>query len=166
MVWTWKRGIKEIIVGSLWARYLNPRGQSTEFYTGRLSREVQPFTLSHANFDRKGIPFVYLLLIMTNSSSFTYLVESLLTAVNAPCFYYKNKSLNQQFFLSFYFSQPWNSLVDSLGPFKDRNYTFPYPFIYFNKWNPYSFIKLKSQKGTPFGWSLHLLLITMSTPWD
>ena len=65
---------------------LKPRGKSTEFYTGRLRPEVQPCNLSYANFDRIGIPFVYLLLIMTNGSSFTYLVESLLTAVNAPCF--------------------------------------------------------------------------------
>ena len=152
MVWTWKRGIKQIIVGSLWARYVNPSGQSTEFYTGRLRPEVQPFTISYANFDRRGIPLVYLLLITTNSSSFAYLVKSLLTAVNPPCFYYKNKSLNQQFFLSFYFSKPWNALVDPvLGPFKDRNDTFLYPFIYFNKWNPYSFINLKSQKDIPFG---------------
>ena len=31
MVWTWKRGIKEIFVGSLWARYLNPRGHYNEY---------------------------------------------------------------------------------------------------------------------------------------
>ena len=78
--------------------------QSTEFYTGMLRPEVQPFTLSYANFDRIGILSVYLLLIMTYGSCYTYLVEFLLTAVNAvnaPCFYYKNKSLNQQFFYFF-----------------------------------------------------------------
>ena len=101
MVWTWKKEIKEIIIGSLWARYLNPREQSTEFYTGMLRPEFQPFTLPYAIFDRIGIPFVYLLLIMTNGSRFTYLVEFLLTAVNAPYFYYKNKAQNQQFFLFF-----------------------------------------------------------------
>lgn len=141
MVWTWKKEIKGIIIGSLWARYLNPRRQSTEFYTGMLRPEVQPFTLSYANFDRIGIPFVYLLLIMTNGSRFTYLVDFLLTAVNAPCFYYKNKAQNQQFFAIFFHSHEMHYLT-LLGPFKNRNDTFLYPFIYFNYWNPYSFINV------------------------
>ena len=40
-------------------------------------------------------------------------------------------------------------LLVLLGPFKDH-YRFPYAFICFN----YAFIRLKPEKGTPFGWSL------------
>ena len=34
------------------------------------------------------------------------------------------------------------------------NDRFLYPFIYLNLWNPYPFIYLKPEKGTPFGRSL------------
>ena len=59
------------------------REYSKEFYTGRLRPEVLPLSLSHTVSDRKGTPFVYLLL--TNDTPFTYLVQtfsSLLTAKN------------------------------------------------------------------------------------
>ena len=50
---------------------------------GELRAEVQPFTLEHTFFERKGTPFVYLL--SKNGTPFTYLVqnlESLSTALN------------------------------------------------------------------------------------
>ena len=50
----------------------DPRGYSTNFYTGRLRPEVQPLTLLYTIFHEKGTPFVYLLL--TNGTPFTYLV--------------------------------------------------------------------------------------------
>ena len=37
-----------------------------------------------------------------------------------------------------------------LGVFTDRSDSFPYPFIYFNKWNSYPFLYLKPEKGSPF----------------
>ena len=52
-----------------------PGGGGTQLanvYTGRLRPEVQPLTLSHTIFHKKGTPFVYLLL--TNATPFTYLV--------------------------------------------------------------------------------------------
>ena len=42
---------------------------------GGLRPEVQPFTLEHTFFERKGTPFVYLL--STNGTPFTYLVQNL-----------------------------------------------------------------------------------------
>ena len=41
-----------------------------------------------------------------------------------------------------------------LGHFTDRNERFRYRFIHFNQWNPYPFIYLSPEKGTPFGRSL------------
>ena len=38
--------------------------------------------------------------------------------------------------------------------FTYQNFGFPQPFIYFNKCNPYPFIRLKPEKGTPFERSL------------
>ena len=37
-------------------------GYSTKFYTGRLGLEVQPVSRLYITFDRKGPPFIYLLL--------------------------------------------------------------------------------------------------------
>ena len=34
---------------------------------------------------------------------------------------------------------------------KNLDHRFPSPFIYFNSWNLYPFIYLKSEKGTRFG---------------
>ena len=52
-----------------------PRGgYSKRFYTGRLSPEVQPFTLLYIIFFRKGTPFVYLLL--EKGTPFIYLLNS------------------------------------------------------------------------------------------
>ena len=48
---------------------------STNFYSGRLSPEVQPLTLLYTTFHEKGTPFIYLLL--TNGTHFTYLVNHL-----------------------------------------------------------------------------------------
>ena len=64
---------------------IEPEGYSTNFYTRKLSPEVQPLTLLCTIFARKGIAIVYLLRL-TNDTPFTYLVhnfESLLAAVNA-----------------------------------------------------------------------------------
>ena len=44
----------------------------TKFCRGSLRSEVQPFTLLHPIFERKGAPIIYLLL--TNDTPFTYLV--------------------------------------------------------------------------------------------
>ena len=46
------------------------------------------------------------------------------------------------------------SLLALFSPFTHRNYRFPNPFTYFDLWNPYNFIYLKPEKGTPFGRSL------------
>ena len=50
-----------------------------------------------------------------------------------------------------------------LGPFTDPNDRFLYPFIYFSEWNPYPFLYLKPEKGTPFGRSLSVKAIIGST---
>ena len=51
------------------------RGYSTKFYTGRLCPEVQPqVTLRNTIIDRKGAPFIYLLLTKYGTVPFTYLV--------------------------------------------------------------------------------------------
>ena len=47
--------------------------------------------------------------------------------------------------------------------FTDRNDRFPYPFLYFNKLNPNPFIYLKPEKGTPFGQSLPVQVMQLST---
>ena len=59
---------------------------------------------------------------------------------------------------------PWNTWMNQMlgvsvrvllkGPFKYLNHSFPYPFLCFNLWNPYPFIYLQPEKGTPFGRSL------------
>ena len=59
-------------------------GYPTKFYTGRLGPEGQPVSLLYIIFDRKGPPFVYLLL--TVGTPFTYQVTKvapLLTYANA-----------------------------------------------------------------------------------
>ena len=48
-------------------------GVSKTFYTGKLRPEVQLLTLLYTIFHEKGTPFVYLLL--TNDTSFTYIVQ-------------------------------------------------------------------------------------------
>ena len=61
-----------------------PGGYSTKFYTGRLRPEVQPLTLLNTIFERKGTPFIHLLL--TNGTPFKNLVynfSALLIAENA-----------------------------------------------------------------------------------
>ena len=80
---------------------------STKFNTGRLRPEVQPLNLFCTTFDRKGTPFLYLLL--TNGTSFAYRVKNatfLLTAVNArgvlPYMgYYRYVPRNRVWFLTF-----------------------------------------------------------------
>ena len=57
---------------------------SKKFSTGRLRPEGQPLTLLHIIVDRKGTPFVYLLL--TNGTPFKYLFQTSATplaAINA-----------------------------------------------------------------------------------
>ena len=67
-------------------RGLNP----VKFCTGRFRPKLQILTLLCTMFDRKGTPFVYLLL--TNGTPFTNLFKnftSLLTAVKVPSFGYE-----------------------------------------------------------------------------
>ena len=45
-------------------------------------------------------------------------------------------------------------LLALLGFFEDWNDRLPYHFMHFNLWNPYPFIYLKPEKGTPFGRNL------------
>ena len=71
--------------------------------------------------------------------------------------------------------------IDLLALFMHQNNRFPYPFIYFNLWNPYSFIvsyTWRLKKGTPFEscsqscgifWVFcHIVPVSSarSTPWD
>ena len=56
------------------------------------------------------------------------------------------------------------SSVALLGHFTDRNDRFFHHFIHFNKWNPYPLVPLKPGKGTTFGRSLPVQVITGSTP--
>ena len=55
-------------------------------------------------------------------------------------------------------------LLALFGPFTHRNDRFPYSFIYFNLWNPYNFIYLKHEKGSPFGRSLPVWAIIGRIP--
>ena len=55
-------------------------------------------------------------------------------------------------------------LLVLLGLFTDQNDGIPYPFMYFNQWNPHPFIYLKPRKGTPFGQSLPIWAIIGSIP--
>jgi len=70
-------------------RVIDPGGGgkfSTNVYTGWLLPEVQPLTLLYTIFHGKGTLFLYLLL--TNGTPFTYFVynfASLLTAVMGSC---------------------------------------------------------------------------------
>ena len=108
--------------------------------TGGYSTAPYPF-IYHSS--QKGAPFVYRLLL-TNGTPFTYLVQnfaSLLTVVNALLF--KQESITKiECFLDFI--KPQNLSVSPLGPFTDPNDR------YFNKYNPYPFIYLKPEKGSPF----------------
>ena len=54
-------------------------------------------------------------------------------------------------------------LLALLSPCTDCNDRFHYPFIYFNKGNPFPFTYLKVEKGTPLGRSLPVLAIIGST---
>ena len=75
-----------------------------------------------------------------------------------------NKSLKQKVFLSFSHvaRNKLNETVISCVCFICFNsrlfliaeWRFSHPFLYLNFWNPYSFIYLKPEKGTPFGRSL------------
>ena len=55
-------------------------------------------------------------------------------------------------------------LLALLSPFTDPNDRFHYPFINFNLSNPYPFIYLKPEKGTPFRQSLPVYAIIGSHP--
>ena len=55
-------------------------------------------------------------------------------------------------------------LLALFGPFTHRNDRFPFPFSYFNLWNPYNFIYLKPEKGTPFRRSLPVWAIIGRIP--
>ena len=52
-----------------------PALQATKFYTGRLRPKVQPLTLLYTIFERKGTPFVYLLL--TNCTPLLHMTRTL-----------------------------------------------------------------------------------------
>ena len=54
---------------------LKPQGTINRVLYGKAQPRSNPVPLSYANFDRIGISFVYLLLIMTNGPSFTYLLN-------------------------------------------------------------------------------------------
>ena len=63
------------------------------------------------------------------------------------------------------FSQACNASVSPFWAFLPyRNGSFPYPFIYFNKWNPNPLVYLKPENGTPFGWTFSVQAILRSTP--
>ena len=69
------------------------RRYSTKFNTGRLGAEVQPVTLLYIIFDRKGPPFVYLLLTVgTPFRNLVTKVAPLLTYVNALPLKYENNA--------------------------------------------------------------------------
>ena len=88
-------------------------GYSTKFYQGRLRHAVQPPYPFTNHFDRKGSPFLYLLL--TVGTPFTYLVTkalTLLTYVNALQLKYENNTKPGNF-LDFF-----SALNSSVSPFK------------------------------------------------
>ena len=55
-------------------------------------------------------------------------------------------------------------LLALFGPFTHQNDRFPNPFTYFDLWNPFNFIYLKPEKGTPFGRSLPVWAIIERIP--
>ena len=69
------------------------------------------------------------------------------------CLLNMNKSQNQ--LLSSFHSQVMR-LLAIFGLSTNRNDSFPYSFIYLNKWNPNTPIYLKPGNGIPFGWSLRV----------
>ena len=63
------------------------------------------------------------------------------------------------------FSQACNASVSPFWAFLPyRNGSFPYPFIYFNKWNLNPLVYLKPENGTPFGWTFSVQAILRSSP--
>ena len=78
-----------------------------------------------------------------------------------------NRSQNHKWMFSRLFHSHKMHLVPLLGLLKDRNDTFPYHFIYFNKWNPYLSYGPKAWKSNPLSWrSLPVQVIIGSTPRD
>ena len=67
-------------------------------------------------------------------------------------FHSRNQSQKKNVFSTLYSHKI--HLLALLGPFTDPNYRFSYPFVYFKELNPYSFVYLRPEKGTPFGRSL------------
>ena len=57
-------------------------------------------------------------------------------------------------FCRLFHSHKKNASVSPFCPFYDQNDKSPYPTLLCQQWNPYPFIYLKLEKGTPFGQSL------------
>ena len=131
----------------LWnSRWGGSGGYSKKVYTGTLRPEVQPLLFLYAIFDRKGTPFIYLLL--KNGTPFTYLVDNFAshsTALNSLSLtaVRQNQNVSSTFFTAI------QCIVSPFGPFYRPNISFhilqlvkPLPFFY-----------LKPKNSTPFGWS-------------
>ena len=139
------------------------RGYSTKFYAGRLHRPM--YTI----FDGKGTPVGG---IHIPSIDKWYSFHELFTELCIPINWCKwtvfkiwINHKTRMFFSTI--SQPKKFICKPFWFFfTDRNHRFPYPLIYFNKWNPDTFIYLKPEIGTPLERSLPLWAIIGSTPGD
>ena len=125
-----------------------PWGHSTKFYTGRF--RLIPF------FDKR-VPFSYtrhwqmVPLWHTNCS-----LELCIPFDCCKYTVYKIRVNHKTRKLSWLFHS--HKILRSGSPFRssvtDWSDSFPYPFIYFNYWNPYPFINVKHDKSIPYGLSL------------
>ena len=96
-----------------------------------------PYPFIYFLFNRKGTPFVYLLL--TTGTTFTYLLQNPFNCFKSTVFWIW---INHKTRTSSLLSPRSNKmhLRALFGLFTDRHDWFPYPFTYFNQWNPHSLI--------------------------
>ena len=131
---------------------LKSRGFSTN--TGRLCPGVQFLTLLDTIFDRTGT-------LYWQWYPPHILILDLCIPLNCcKCTVFKIWINHKTRPLTVYSAQFHSHCHSICAPFSDffpnRNDSFPYPFIYFNKWNPNPSIYLKPENDTPFKWSLRV----------
>ena len=132
-----------------------PVGYSTKYFTGRLRPEVQPmYRCSYVLSSPEPLGLICNDGLWGREWPLTlffspFLREKVPHSPSLKCEW----TTKPERFLDFFTAIRCIS-VSPFGPFYDRNDRFSYPSMYLDFWDPYPFIYLKPEKGTPFGRSL------------
>ena len=156
-----------------WKKFNDTRGIFFDHYPGVLDKvlcgEAPPADVHRTIFDGKGTPVAGIHIPSIDKwCSFHELFIELCIPINCCKWTVVKIWINHKTRMFFStISQPKKIICKPFWFFfTDRNDRFPYPLIYFNEWNPDTFIYLKPEIGTHLERSLPLWAIIGSTPGD